>query len=119
MPKLAKFSISMTGAEFSDLESARRSLGLTRSQYIRDALRAAKLELQPSNRVNEDPTPYGGKDPCGLSEPAEERRKRALAAAGRFHSGLSDLSVRHDDHLADAFASEPPRKARTRKRRRP
>jgi len=32
-----------------------------------------------------------------------ERKNRALAIAGRFHSGLSDVSVRHDDYLADAF----------------
>jgi hypothetical protein len=28
-------------------------------------------------------------------------RRRARAAAGRFHSGCSDLSVRHDDYLAE------------------
>ena len=32
-----------------------------------------------------------------------ERKKRALAAAGRFHSGLSDVSARHDEYLAEAF----------------
>ncbi len=34
----------------------------------------------------------------------EERRKRALAVAGRFHSGISDLSRKHDEHLAEAFS---------------
>lgn len=33
-----------------------------------------------------------------------ERRRRALAAAGRFSSGSADVSVRHDEHLTDAFA---------------
>jgi hypothetical protein len=33
----------------------------------------------------------------------QELRKRALSAAGRFHSGTSDLSARHDDYLAEAF----------------
>jgi Arc/MetJ-type ribon-helix-helix transcriptional regulator len=32
-----------------------------------------------------------------------ERRERALAAAGRFHSGRGDLADRHDDYLAEAF----------------
>ena len=32
-----------------------------------------------------------------------ERKKRAVAAAGRFHSGLSDVSSRHDEYLAEAF----------------
>ena len=33
----------------------------------------------------------------------KERKERALAAAGRFHSGCGDLAVRHDDYLAEAF----------------
>ena len=32
-----------------------------------------------------------------------ERRERARALAGRFHSGCSDLSARHDDYLSEAF----------------
>jgi len=32
-----------------------------------------------------------------------ERRKRAIAAVGRFHSGRGDLASRHDDYLAEAF----------------
>ena len=34
----------------------------------------------------------------------EERKRRALAAVGRFNSGLGDLAVEHDRYLADAFA---------------
>jgi hypothetical protein len=33
----------------------------------------------------------------------EERVQRALAAAGRFGSGRSDVSARHDAHLAEAY----------------
>jgi hypothetical protein len=33
----------------------------------------------------------------------EERRRRAIAAAGRFRSGASDVSAKHDEHLADAL----------------
>lgn len=32
-----------------------------------------------------------------------ERRARAIAAAGRFRSGLKDLSKGHDRYLAEAF----------------
>ncbi len=32
-----------------------------------------------------------------------ERRRRALAAAGRFHSGKRDISTNHDDYLAEAY----------------
>jgi hypothetical protein len=33
----------------------------------------------------------------------EERRANAVAAAGRYRSGKSDLSKRHDEHLAEAY----------------
>ena len=36
---------------------------------------------------------------------ADERKRRALAAAGRFHSGQSDLSTAHDQYLAEAFSA--------------
>lgn len=40
----------------------------------------------------------------GAAEPSEEElRQRAIAAAGRFASGRSDIAAKHDDDLADAF----------------
>lgn len=33
----------------------------------------------------------------------QERKRRALAAIGRFRSGVSDLSVNHDLYLGEAF----------------
>ncbi len=33
----------------------------------------------------------------------EERRRRAIAAAGRFRSGLGDLAEKHDEYLAEAY----------------
>jgi len=35
---------------------------------------------------------------------AEEKRKRAIAIAGRFSSGKRDISKEHDKYLAEAFA---------------
>jgi hypothetical protein len=34
----------------------------------------------------------------------DERRKRAIAAAQGFHSGIADISERHDDYLAEIYA---------------
>jgi hypothetical protein len=34
----------------------------------------------------------------------EERIERAIRAAGRFSSGLSDVSANHDKYLAEAYA---------------
>ncbi len=36
----------------------------------------------------------------------EVKKKRALAAVGRFSSDVSDVSERHDDYLAEAFSEE-------------
>jgi predicted transcriptional regulator len=33
----------------------------------------------------------------------EERRRRALAASGKFHSGFKDIARHHDRYLAEAF----------------
>ena len=33
----------------------------------------------------------------------EERRQRAIAIAGRFRSGRSDLSAKHDEHLTEIY----------------
>jgi len=33
----------------------------------------------------------------------EERHRRALAAVGRFRSGRTDISKRHDEYLAEAY----------------
>jgi hypothetical protein len=38
-------------------------------------------------------------DPVSL----EERRRRAIAAADGFPSGLTDLSEHHDDYLAEIY----------------
>lgn len=35
----------------------------------------------------------------------EERKKRAIVAAGRFHSGKQDISAKHDEYLTEAFRS--------------
>lgn len=33
----------------------------------------------------------------------EERRQRAIKAAGQFHSGQTDLSEEHDTYLAEVY----------------
>jgi predicted DNA-binding protein len=41
----------------------------------------------------------------GELEDREKRRKRALNAAGRFHSGLKNLSENHDQYLSTIYKS--------------
>ena len=62
------------------------------------------------SEVKEDSSPYGAAVPkiesgelLSLLDPAEIR-KRAMEAAGRFASLKGDLSLNHDEVLAEAFA---------------
>lgn len=55
--------------------------------------------------VKEERTNYGSPHPADLTDMAELRR-RAIAAAGRFESGLPDLSVDHDRYLAEEQAKD-------------
>lgn len=38
----------------------------------------------------------------------EERRRMALAAVGKFSSGVHDLSINHDYYLAEAYGDYEP-----------
>jgi len=67
------------------LRAEARARGVSVSQLIREgvALFRAKKERLP-----------------------QEKKKRALAAVGRFSSDVSDVSERHDDYLAEAFSEK-------------
>ncbi len=115
MQKTAKFAISMSDAEFRDVETLRRRAAMTRSQFVREAVRAWKAAGGPSGPgrpetsrrgragppIQEEARGYGDQTFPDLADEAD-RRRRALAAAGRFSSGLDDLSVRHDEYLENA-----------------
>jgi hypothetical protein len=121
MRKTAKFTISMPAAEFKDIESFRRKSGRTRSQFIREALAAWKQRAAGVPVVREDQSDYGAPETPDLTDLTglAERRRRAIAAAGRFRSGAADLSSNHDRYLEEAFAevSSGRSKDRTRKSR--
>ncbi len=51
------------------------------------------------NTVMEGRSPYGSPLPADITD-IEELRQRAIAAAGRFESGVPDLSIGHDNYLA-------------------
>jgi hypothetical protein len=58
--------------------------------------------------AREDRSAYGSPcpaDPTDMTDIAE-RRQRAIAAAGRFESGVPDLSIEHDRYLGDAPAED-------------
>ena len=82
---MIRTQIQMEEDQIDWLRAEARSRGVSVSQLIREgvALFRAREERFP-----------------------EEKKKRALAAVGRFSSNLSDVSERHDDYLAEAFVKE-------------
>ncbi len=109
MSKSVKFTVSMPAADFKKLEAGRGKTGRTRSQYIRDAVRISDVagDRPPGPGIEEEAGSYkteASMDLTGL----EERRRRALSAAGRFRSGHSDLSSAHDRYLEDDYATVAP-----------
>jgi len=114
MSNTFKFTISVPTEEFNELEAIRRKAGKTRSQFVRDAVRAwegRELERptgapEAAAGVKEDSARYGAPAPA-LPEFTDlaELRRRAIAASGRFRSGVADLSTAHDRYLEEGFAA--------------
>jgi hypothetical protein len=115
MSKSVKFTVSVPPAVFKELEARRRKTGRTRSQFIRDAIRAGNIEWDRPSGVMEDSADY--RTPASLClTTIEELRRRATAAAGRFRSGVTDLSLNHDRYLEEAYSETPPEKAKPERR---
>jgi hypothetical protein len=107
MSKTAKFAVSMPEKVFKELESLRRKTGWTRSQFIRDALKAWKAENLRVSGIKEETGEYRKDIPSDLIDQGE-RCQRALAAAGRFRSGMPDISINHDKYLEEAYSAIKP-----------
>ncbi|MBM4387083.1 MAG: ribbon-helix-helix protein, CopG family [Deltaproteobacteria bacterium] len=79
----------------------RTQIQLSKNQLESLKAMAAKLDISLSELIRRE-IDRAAKTP--RSADAGERRKRAMAAAGRFGSGRSDISRRHDDYLGDAYS---------------
>jgi hypothetical protein len=80
----------------------RRKTGWTRSQFIREAINAWKGEDLRVSGIKEEAGEYRKEIPSDFID-KDERRRRALAAAGRFRSGISDISRNHDKYLEESY----------------
>lgn len=110
--RTVKFTVSVPEQVFKELEALRRRTRVSRSQLIREAVRemGPKAEKRPSGEtgtgpvIKESSARYGSQPPAfpEITDIAE-RRRRAIAAAGRFRSGTADLSTDHDKYLEDAY----------------
>lgn len=121
MSHTIKFTVSVPSRVFKALEALRSKTGMSRSQLVREALRRlgpAPGALSAGGRaataaVREEPARYGiPAGPLGEITDKAERRRRALAAVGRFRSGVADLSTEHDKYLEEAYAGGDPEEGR-------
>jgi hypothetical protein len=78
---MERTQISLTSAQARELRRLARKRGTSMAALIREAV---------------DRT-------YGVGSAEEARWRRALESIGGFRSDRSDVSERHDEHLADAF----------------
>jgi len=78
--------IQLTDSQVRALKELSAAMNKSVAQLIREAV--ASL-LRSTHRVVRDTL-----------------RRRAIEAPGKFHSGLPDLAVRHDDYLSDTYADD-------------
>jgi predicted transcriptional regulator len=76
--------IELTEEQDRRLEEVASRQGRSVSELLRERVNAVLHEEEPE-------------------VPREEFRRRALAAAGRFNSGLPDLGTNHDCYLEENF----------------
>jgi hypothetical protein len=82
---MVQAQIELREEQLETLRSSAAALNVSISELVRRAVDALS------------PTP--------ARSGADERRHRALAVAGRFSSGHSDIAENHDAYLAEAFDS--------------
>ncbi len=83
---MKRTQIQLTEAQFFELKSLSSSRNTSMAELVRQAVDAF---LNSSLVINHD-----------------ERKRRAIAAVGQFHSGLGDLAADHDRYLDGAFADD-------------
>ena len=80
---MIRTQVQLSESQMEQLKDLARRRGISVAALIREG---ADLVIRSSGVVDEG-----------------QRRRRAMAAAGRFHSGHKDLAGAHDRHLAEAF----------------
>jgi len=79
---MVRTQVQLEERQYSALKAKAAAEGVSIAELIR---RGVEMVLDPAS-----PTP-------------EERISRAVEAAGKFRSGLKDLSANHDEYLAEAL----------------
>jgi Arc/MetJ-type ribon-helix-helix transcriptional regulator len=84
---MIRTQVQLTEEQYAALKAASSAEGVSVAELIRIAL----------DRLLET------RGATGL----KERTERAIAAAGKFRSGIGDLAERHDEYLANAAGDKP------------
>lgn len=83
---MKRTQIQLTEAQFFELKNLSSSRNTSMAELIRQAVDSF---LNASPVISRD-----------------ERKRRAIAAAGQFHSGLGDLAADHDRYIDGAYAND-------------
>lgn len=104
MARMTRTIISIPADEKKWLESHGKRHKISSAEVVRKAVREYRRANDPGNAggkpVREDRGVYGSPAPPGITDVAELKR-RAIEAAGRFESGVVDLSVNHDRYIVE------------------
>jgi hypothetical protein len=76
--------ITFTEQEIETLEKFSKEQNISLEEFIHQRLNVSAKQNKTKDR--------------------EELIKKAMSMAGKFDSGLTDVSVNHDEYLADAYA---------------
>ena len=102
MARMTRTIISIPADIKTWLESYGKRHRISSAEAVRRALGEFKRTEAGGNLVREDRSAYGSPGSPDITD-VGELRKRAIEAAGRFESGVTDLSVSHDRYLAETL----------------
>ena len=110
MARMIRTIISLPEEEKKWLQAYGERHGISSAHVVRLAISELHGRMQEgaalgAKGVREGNAAYGPPRPLDLADMAELKR-RAAAAAGRFASGVPDLSVGHDRYLAAEKSAE-------------
>ncbi len=86
---MVRMQVQFEEQQMEWLKARARDRGVSISQLIREGISFFRTHEERSQLLT-------------------DKKKRALAAVGRFASGAADISERHDDYLAEAYSPEEP-----------
>jgi len=82
---VVKIELELTEEQAKTLDELAAAEGRTRSELLLSGVEALLQTRDADRRIS------------------QAKKQRALAAVGRFHAGVADLSIEHDRYLNNSF----------------